>query len=348
MSAKIVWETFSEEEQKKIGYDQLWGENSTYKDPLLSSPYNVLMPKYYASISDKISNFKVRPDDVWIVTYPKCGTTWIQEIVWHIMNDVNKELGRQLPLFARSPHLEMESLHGPKSRPFMDPINTTHGHNSSDDPKHTALMKKIFESSVDMTENLQSPRIIKSHMPFELLPPNLLDTARVIYVCRNPKDVCVSFYHHTTDVMVHSEFQGSFDQYADLFMEGKLVYGGYFDHLKSAWKHRSHPNMKFLWYEDMRKNTMKEVTELAKFVDHPLSEAKIEELVEHLRFQNMKERSANQMGGANSNDARMTKFYRKGKVGDWKNYLTGKKLKVWDEWISNNLEGSDDISFTFE
>ena len=37
-------------------------------------------------------------------------------------------------------------------------------------------------------------RVIKSHLTFEMLPPALLDTCKVVYVCRNPKDTVVSFY----------------------------------------------------------------------------------------------------------------------------------------------------------
>ena len=89
MSKKIIWKPLPDDERKR--FNVLWGKNSTHRDPIISVPYNILMPKYYEAISDQILDFEVRPDDIWIITYPKCGTTWTQEIVWHIMNDVNKE-----------------------------------------------------------------------------------------------------------------------------------------------------------------------------------------------------------------------------------------------------------------
>ena len=136
------------------------------------------------------------------------------------------------------------------------------------------------------------------------------------------------------------EYQGTFDQYVELFMTGKLEYGSYFEHLKSAWKCRNHPNMKIVWYEDMKRDSIKEVTEIATFVNHVLSEEKIKELVEHLKFANMKERAA-------AGDSKKATFFRKGAVGDWKNHFKEEKVKVWDEWIEKNLEGLN-IKFNFE
>jgi hypothetical protein len=43
----------------------------------------------------------------------------------------------------------------------------------------------------------------------------------------------------------------------------------------------------------------------------------------------------------------MTKFFRKGEVGDWKNYFCGEKLEEWDQWIKTHLDGTD-IKITFE
>lgn len=54
--------------------------------------------------------------------------------------------------------------------------------------------------SVEMVNNLPSPRFLKSHLPLSLLPPSLLDTCKVVYVARDPRDVAVSFYHHNLHI----------------------------------------------------------------------------------------------------------------------------------------------------
>ena len=40
---------------------------------------------------DKIRSMVLRPDDVWIVSYPKAGTTWTQNIVHLILKERERE-----------------------------------------------------------------------------------------------------------------------------------------------------------------------------------------------------------------------------------------------------------------
>ena len=40
-----------------------------------------------------------------------------------------------------------------------------------------------------------SPRFVSTHLPFSMNNPRLLDVCKVVYVARNPKDACVSFFN---------------------------------------------------------------------------------------------------------------------------------------------------------
>lgn len=55
---------------------------------------------------DVVHDMKVREDDVWVVTEPKCGTTWMQELLWLLMNDCDFEAALATDLDKRSPFLE--------------------------------------------------------------------------------------------------------------------------------------------------------------------------------------------------------------------------------------------------
>ena len=47
-----------------------------------------------------------------------------------------------------------------------------------------------------VAEEIPSPRVLKSHLPGQLLPPQLLEKkAKLVYVLRNPKDVLASYFY---------------------------------------------------------------------------------------------------------------------------------------------------------
>ena len=71
---------------------------------------------------------------------------------------------------------------------------------------------------MELVHQMQSPRYIKTHLPFNLLPSQIKTGERepkIIYCARNPKDVCVSFYHHR--VMTEG-YMGSLDEFVDEFI----------------------------------------------------------------------------------------------------------------------------------
>uniref|UniRef100_T1GCS6 Sulfotransferase domain-containing protein n=1 Tax=Megaselia scalaris TaxID=36166 RepID=T1GCS6_MEGSC len=60
------------------------------------------LTKCFSKYMDRTLDFTCRDDDVWVVTMPKCGTTWMQEAAWLVYNDFNFEMAKAKPIHDRS------------------------------------------------------------------------------------------------------------------------------------------------------------------------------------------------------------------------------------------------------
>ena len=143
-------------------------------------------------------------------------------MVWQIVNKVDTEKAKKIPLFARSPFIEMEGL-------FPEDADSSFMLKKSTSKEEFSMDWRI--KSVQSACNIPSPRVIKTHLPLEFLPPKLLDTCKVIFVGRNPKDACVSFYHHQA-MKPEYHMKGNFSDFAGLYLKGAVEYGNYWTMLK--------------------------------------------------------------------------------------------------------------------
>lgn len=69
-------------------------------------PKKYLFPATFRKHAEHFYNFQARPNDVWIATFPRSGTTWTQELVWMIANNLNYDGAQSELLTKRSPFFE--------------------------------------------------------------------------------------------------------------------------------------------------------------------------------------------------------------------------------------------------
>ena len=196
------------------------------------------------------------------------------------------------------------------------------------------------------TEKMPSPRMIRSHFCFDVMPKNMTKDAKVVVALRNPKDTIVSYYHHERLIKLFG-FCGSFREYFDIFMDGLVAWGSYWEYNKEIWKRKDDPNVLLVFYEDMKRDLASCIHKVAKFLDKDITEEQVRLLENHLSFESMKNNptvNLEFMREIGFNDIEGGRFMRKGEVGDWKNYFDDDMNQRIDAAVKEHFE---DIGLTF-
>ncbi|KDR11875.1 sulfotransferase 1C4 [Zootermopsis nevadensis] len=301
-------------------------------------PDKWFLPRKYKDQAANFYNLQVRPDDTWVVTYPRSGTTWTQEMVWLIANNLDYETARRIPQTERFPFFEFSLFVHDEIKSELLKLN-------AGNPEKLKLVEQISRPGYEVLNEMKSPRFIKTHLPFSLLPPNLLDVGcKVVYVARNPKDVAVSFYHLNRLIRTQG-YLGDFPRYWDYFENNLHPWAPYWSHVTEGWDHRHNPSVLFLFYEEMNKNLPATINKVAKFLERgPLNDEQVSSLVNYLNIKNFRNNPAvnfdlhRQIGLLNEGEE---EFIRKGKNGSWKDEFTPELSRRADQWIQRNLEHTD-------
>ena len=103
--------------------------------------------------------------------------------------------------------------------------------------------------------------------------------------------------------------------------------------------------MLFLKYEEMLQDPIGNVKNLAAFMGFPFSCAEedagvVQEIVQLCSFEELKNSEANKNGNSALMGVKNDVYFRKGAVGDWKNYMTPEMAAQLDKIVEEALQGS--------
>ena len=85
--------------------------------------------------------------------------------------------------------------------------------------KGQRTLEGITELSV--LDSLPSPRILNTHLSFKYIPTkHVQNKGKIVHMIRNPKDICVSLYHHARrDVVMN--YDVPWETYFENWVSGK-------------------------------------------------------------------------------------------------------------------------------
>ena len=169
---------------------------------------------------------------------------------------------------------------------------------------------------------------------------------KVIVGMRNIKDILVSLYFFYQMNAGFGNFKGTFNEFFVLFKEKRLAYGDWFDYNLEYWNNRHEFNLYVLKYEDIQKDILGTIRKLAVYLEKDLTEQQVVAIAKHVSFDAMKNNTQVNKISHPGFDHSISPFFRKGKVGDWKSYLTVEQNEYIDNIYSQRVAGSGlDVDF---
>lgn len=158
-----------------------------------------VMPPYITPRCYGLSRrIETRPSDVCFVSYPKSGTTWLSYIIVLLTGNAGATL---------------------ESSFYWVESSWTHPTSEAD------------------LACAPAPRLFKSHMPYDMALGGVPheNPCKYIYIARNPKDVCSSYYHFESGKSWSNFYNGGWDHWLQMFLDGKVHRDDWFDHVLSWW-----------------------------------------------------------------------------------------------------------------
>ena len=255
---------------------------------------------------------------IWLASYPKSGNTWVRSFLTNYFSGNSEFNFDQLDKIERFPTPEL-----------MDQLKINY-HSLSEIVSNWIHMQEFINLENDMTylKTHNAMCTVNNH-PYT----NKKNTAGFIYLVRDPRDVILSYSKHlnidlneTFEIMNDNLSKEAFDR--DERETVEVILGSWSEHYKS-WKNYNSVQGLIIKYEDLVLNPNACFSKIIIFLNQLngliVDEEKINKSIENTNFEKMQKLEKK----TGFKESTRGPFFRKGKVGGWKNELNEEiKIKI--------------------
>lgn len=253
---------------------------------------------------------------IWLASYPKSGNTWFRIFLTNLLQNADKPANinnlEKTPIasgrgiFDNEIGFESSDLTADEIDRLRPELYTHLSENAEEQ-----LFMKIHDAYTHVAENLP------------LIPQTATDCA--LYFIRNPLDVAVSFAHHNGSdyqktVVNMSDpsftFCSKSDRLHDQLRQRLLSWS---NHVLS-WVDCAPFPVCVLRYEDMQEQALDTFSRAARFARFERTPEQIQKALEFSSFDKVKDQENAE--GFNERSSVASTFFRKGKIGSWREELT--------------------------
>jgi hypothetical protein len=307
------------EEERASGLrvmDPRWGYRHVLEPSGLVQPFDFDLSAC-AALRER---FELRAHDIVIATYPKCGTTWMQQIVLLLLRGSSA------------------SIHPMRDAPWleMSASSAANGAKSSSPPMSVDELSQLAPPDQDGSSGR---RAWKTHAPAHAAPWRggaasgaAAAAAKVIVVHRNPKDAAISMLHHTKNIPPFA-FAGGWDEFAPLFLAGRVESSCFWKWHQSwcdAAAAQPEPFL-FVSFESLKAGLCEQVARVAAFLGLERSEAELSAVASRCTFEAMRDEAAARDAAASKAGGPVKKgHFRQGRTGGWRDVMSAECAAAFD------------------
>lgn len=259
--------------------------------------------------STRWNDFSFRSGDVIVASYPKSGTTWVQQIVGQLVFD------------------GAEGVAINEISPWLD-------------------LRVMPPDTVANLEAQQHRRIIKTHLPLDAL--NFSPMAKYLYVARDGRDAVWSMYHHHQQANqlwydLVNDTPGRVGPPVDrpdpdirhyfrmwLANDGAPIWS-FWETVSTWWEARDLPNVMLVHYNELKQDLGLTIRRIADFLDIETSAEQWPAILDHCSFDYMKRNASKvaPLGGLFFEDG-ADAFIHRGINGRWRDVLTADDIAEYE------------------